>query len=335
MAVAILAGLFALLVAGLAVAVSMAVQARRELEGRDEQFAEGGGSPLYRESVPAPWSPFDLDGLRDDDTDIDGHDPFATLIWADSPVSGHAASDSNGSERNPTTSRAPGADLELPADLTPVTSLKPLASPGTADAPVIVFVVGAGFLGTGTTAGVTAAARLRRAWVETDSFAQSGVITFDIDAEAAARPSDDPGATRDPVIVDDEPIWPRVRRRNGDQFSTPEADDSRAHSQRPNGSDQKPTADPEPIKWRPPAEAARRRDRRSRAGRPRSLQPLHQTDRLDTPDERFLSRRIHRQSQDRLPSERPRSRPNTHSGARDRPEVLPDVAGLPSCWHAR
>src|SRR6266487_1026007 len=186
MAVAILAGLFALLVAGLAVAVSMAVQARRELEGRDEQFAEGGGSPLYRESVPAPWSPFDLDGLRDDDTD--GHDPFATLIWADSPVSGHAASDSNGSERNPMTSRAPGADLELPADLTPVTSLKPLASPGTADAPVIVFVVGAGFLGTGTTAGVTAAARLRRAWVETVSFAQSGVITFDIDSDAAARP---------------------------------------------------------------------------------------------------------------------------------------------------
>jgi Putative Flp pilus-assembly TadE/G-like len=262
MAVAILAALLVvlLLVAGLVVVVSRAVRARRELEDLGDEFAETRGVPLDEESRLAPWSSFDLEGLRDDVTDVDGHDPFATLARANSPVSSDVASAANGSEPKPTTYAAPDADLEPDADLAPLSDPTPLASPATADAPVIVLVVGAGFLGTGTTPGVTTAARPRRSWgVVNDSFAQSGVVTLDADPEPAAEPSYDPGAARAHVAAADRPISARSRRRSGDPCQQPPAENDRiTWSPASCGVEAKPPDGPKPIVWRAPAVGRRR-----------------------------------------------------------------------------
>jgi hypothetical protein len=116
------------------------------------------------------------------------------------------------------------------AALAPLGDLNPVAWRTSADAPIIVLVVGAGFLGTGMTAGVTTAARLRQAWSRiNDSFGQTGVITLDPDAEPSPSPP-----------------------------STP-ADDSRDTGQpRAEEPAPEPATEPKPIVWRAPAGARRR-----------------------------------------------------------------------------
>jgi hypothetical protein len=116
------------------------------------------------------------------------------------------------------------------AALAPLGDLNPVAWRTSADAPIIVLVVGAGFLGTGMTAGVTTAARLRQAWSRiNDSFGQTGVMTLDPDAEPSPSPP-----------------------------STP-ADDSRDTGQpRAEEPAPEPATEPKPIVWRAPAGARRR-----------------------------------------------------------------------------
>jgi hypothetical protein len=259
MAYAIFGGLLVLLVAGLVAAVATAARARRELEDLEVEFAEHRGV-AHDESEPAPWSSYDLDDLRGDVTEVAGHDPYATLTRANSAVTWHASKpnglepepnlwgpEPNGSEPKPT------ADPEPAVDLAPIEDRRPVAWRPTVDAPVIVLVVGAGFLGTGMTASATTASRLRRAWGEiNDSFAEAGVITLDTDAEPTARPSYDPGSTHDDVAVADTPSWPRPRRRSVDSFPPPEEDSRISRPPRSNRLRPKPTADPKPIAWRPP-----------------------------------------------------------------------------------
>jgi hypothetical protein len=264
---AILGGLLVLLVAGLAAAVAAAARARRELVDLEEEFAEHRGVAFEHESEVAPWTSIDLDDLREDVTEVAGHDPYATLTGADPAVSWHALGP-NGSETGPNLwepepnggEPKPTADQDPTVDLAPIENLRSVAWRPTVDAPIIVLVVGAGFLGTGMSASVTTAGRLQRAWGEmNESFAQTGVITLDSDAEPAAppshdpeptrddvtvaepaappyhdpeptrdvfaepaaRPSYDPTPTRDDVTADDAPHWPRSRRRSVDPFPPP------------------------------------------------------------------------------------------------------------------
>src|SRR2546421_4734480 len=156
MVYAILGGLLVLLVAGLVTAVAVATRARRELEDLEEEFAEHRGVALEHESEDATWSSYDLDDLRDDVTEFAGHDPYATLTGADRAVSWQAAGP-NGSEREPNLGEPepepngsepkPTADQEPTVDLTPVENLSSVAWRPTVDAPIVVLVVGAGFLG--------------------------------------------------------------------------------------------------------------------------------------------------------------------------------------------
>jgi hypothetical protein len=123
MGIAILAAVVVLLIVGLVVALSAAARARRKF-------------PLAFK--PAPWSSDELDGLSSDLADLGGHDPIAALARADS------ATHRGQSERKPVTSAAGRAEV------VPATALEPVAD-ARGNAPVVVLVAGAGFLGTGTT----------------------------------------------------------------------------------------------------------------------------------------------------------------------------------------
>jgi hypothetical protein len=151
-----------------------------------------------------------------------------------------ASRDSNGSEHTSTT------------DLAPVDDVAPVAWRGPGDAPIIIFVVGVGFLGTGMTAGVTTTARLRRAWGQfEDSFAQARVITLDPEARHAAPSAYEPGTPRDGIVVDDEDD-PLPTQENGES-------QVRWPPPRPNGLRPRPNGEPEPIEWRAPSDYAGRR----------------------------------------------------------------------------
>lgn len=329
MVYAILGGLFLLLVAGLVAAVAAATRARRELEDLEEEFAEHRGVALEHESVAAPWSSYDLDDLRDDVTEVAGPDPYATLT-SDPAVSWHASSP-NGSEREPNlwepepngSEQEPTADQEPTVDLELIENLRSVAWRPTVDAPVIVLVVGAGFLGTGMTADVTTAGRLRRAGgAINDSFAETDVITLhtgaesapppshdpeptrhvvaepaappyhdpeptrDVVAEPAARPSYDPAPTRDDVTVADAPSWPRPRRRSVDPFPPREEEDLRMSlRERAKRLQSQPTADPPPRE-----EDGSRMTLRERAKRLRS-QPTADAPHPEGDDPRISLRR--------------------------------------------
>jgi hypothetical protein len=123
MAVPILAASVALFVVALVVAVWAAARARRKF-------------PLAFK--PAPWSSFELDGLRADVNDVGGHDPFEVLARADSATRGGR------SEPTPETYAARRAEMAPAAALEPVADAR-------GDVPVVVLVAGAGFLGTGNT----------------------------------------------------------------------------------------------------------------------------------------------------------------------------------------
>jgi hypothetical protein len=128
----------------------------------------------------------------------------------------------------------------------------PVAWRAPGDAPIIILVVGVGFLGTGMTAGVTTAARLRRAWGQfEDSFTPARVITLDPEARPAAPSTFDPEAPRDGIIVDDE----------HDPLPTQENSESQVRwpPPRPNGLGPRPNGEPKPIEWRAPSDYAGRR----------------------------------------------------------------------------
>ena len=128
MAVAILAAVVVLLVLGLVVALWPAARARRRF-------------PLAFK--PAPWSSAELDGLRNDLTDVGGPDPIATLARADSRINW------DHSEPKPRTYSAQRGQIARTAAIEPVADLR-------GEVPVVVLVAGAGFLGTGTTAALPA-----------------------------------------------------------------------------------------------------------------------------------------------------------------------------------
>jgi hypothetical protein len=133
MAIAILTAVVVLLVVGLVVAVWAAARARRRF-------------PLAFK--PAPWSSDELDGLSSDVADLGGPDPIAALARAD------AAAHGGRSDRKPVTYAAGRADVVPAAALEPVADAR-------GDAPVVVLVAGAGFLGTGTTAALREGGRPR------------------------------------------------------------------------------------------------------------------------------------------------------------------------------
>jgi hypothetical protein len=248
MAIAILIGLLVLLVAGLVIALLAAKHAQRELEDLEDEFAEHRGVALDESDTP-PWSPIDLDALRDDVTDVTGPDPYATLTGVDPAVTWNAAGsfrlepETNGSEPEPDGFEPEPTGSPATTDLAPIKDLRPVAWRASADAPVVVLVVGAGFLGTGMTAGLTTADRLQRDGGKiNDSFAETGVITLNPDPVSSA-PSGDNGAKHEDVAATDTAAWPRPRRRSVDRSPPPEEELSRASS---------PRAESRPAAFAPP-----------------------------------------------------------------------------------
>jgi hypothetical protein len=331
MALAIIAGLFVLLIGGLVVAVWFAVRARRQLEDLEEEFAESRGVPLNDGWDSGPWSAVDLADLRDEEpTDVSGPDLFATLThsqeswnaaaepeWnatteSEWPESWNAASDSssddtwnatwnaasgsNGSKPRSAPDAVPGSALEPAVDNAPVSSPSPFGWRTRADAPVIILVVGAGFLGTGMT-GAASADRLRRMQEKiNDSFSNPDVITLDTEpAPTRARARERETTRRDRVTAEPAPpratthdrdgettrddrgavdnaTWSRARRRSREPFEKI-LDENRTMNRPPrsngdngeNGDRAKPPArpkprtGPEPIAWRAPGGASPRR----------------------------------------------------------------------------
>jgi hypothetical protein len=233
MAVAILGGVFIVLVTGLVLAISTAVQARHQVKDLQRELAAARGIPLDPEFEPVPWSSLDLAALRDDVTAIDRNDPFATLTGADSPVSWRDAVGSN--TPDPTPDSPPGMDLEAGAELAPV------ETGGQAHGGPAAMRRSSSWSSAPNSSQPTrrrASRRPRdgrgRAQVD-DSFA----MTFDANGEPVKEPSYDPGVTRDGVAVVGGPIGPRSRRRSGDPFQQP------------------PEKDDRHISWCPPARRAR------------------------------------------------------------------------------
>jgi hypothetical protein len=291
---AIVGGVLVLLLIGLVVAISTAVQARRALEDLEDEFAEHRG--VVEEVTPPTWSASDLALMRDevvDSAEVATDDPYATLMGPDDGATWHAMGsesrerepkpwtpepkpwtsepkawtpepkaweqepnggdgETNGSEPEPN-----GSKGKRPADLAPIEDLSPYAWRASDDAPVIVLVVGAGFLGTGVTAGLTTSSRLRRVWGNVNSsFAESDATRRDADRQPAPRPSQRPGARRDDVATVDARSWSRPERPRVDGARRPEADDGKDSRSRPtprsNPSEPKPSGDPRPIVWRAP-----------------------------------------------------------------------------------
>jgi hypothetical protein len=258
MAFAILLGGLVLLVAVIMVAVRRAAtHARREWNDLDGAFAEARGYAPDQDPTP-PWSSFDLAGLRDDVTDFDQKDPFVTLEQDSGPMRWQDAEPSYEFEEDsgPMRWQDPEPSYELEEDSGPNlwpdsgpsdSELEPMTEQAAAwraptDAPVIILVVGVGFLGAGGAA-VNAAAALRVDSVDLDDFsARARRFRRDFEAGHAPRSSFDAGAV-DGVIVDVEghdaepPInW--ERSPNGGNGSEPERIAWRAPSRISSGSRQ-------------------------------------------------------------------------------------------------
>jgi hypothetical protein len=277
---AIVGGVLVLLIIGLVVAISTAIQARRALEDLEDEFAEHRG--VAQESEPSTWSAFDLALMRDevvDTAEVTTDDPYATLVGPDDAATWHAQGsesreeepraweqepkaweqepkaweqEPNGSEPEPNGSKPQRAD-----GLAPIEDLSPYAWRASDDAPVIVRVVGAGFLGTGVTAGVTTPARLWRVWGNINSsFADAGATRRDADREPASSPPHDAVTRRDDVATVDARSWSRPERPRVDDVRRPEAEHGEDAPTRPtprsNPLEPKPSGDPRPIVWRAP-----------------------------------------------------------------------------------
>ena len=190
------------------------------------------------------------------------------LAAEDSNGSDHTAAlwlpseDSNGSDHTAAhwlaSEESNGSEHTSSTDLAPVDDMAPETRHAPVDAPIIILVVGVGFLGTGMKAGVTTAARLRRAWDRVEnSFDQARVITLDPEARHAPPSAFDPGTARDAIVVDEEHD-PVPTQENGDsQVRWPPPRPSRL-GPRPNGGPT-PNGEPKPIEWRAPYDYAARR----------------------------------------------------------------------------
>jgi hypothetical protein len=185
-----------------------------------------------------------------------------------------ASRESNGSEYTAASwlasQESNGSQHTSSTDLAPVEDMAPVASRPSGDAPIIILVVGVGFLGTGMTAGVTTADRLRQAWGEVESsFSQARVITLDPEARHAAPSAFDPEGAREAIVVEEEHDDPfPTRQENGDsqvRWPPPRPNglgSRRNGGSRPNGGSgpnggSRPS-EPEPIEWRAPGDYARR-----------------------------------------------------------------------------
>jgi hypothetical protein len=304
MAFAMLAGVVLLLGLGLAVAVKMVIDARRDLEHLEDEIADtrGLGLNLARDPLPETWSAGDFEVLREkvvygDKTD----DPYATLTppeswqvvreeevrredihvekgpllkseeilledtamangddrYATSPhenslesweivrddhdeeeafepyVNVPQGDSAESLQRSPHTngSEAPPAVVESSADV------QPLAWHVENDPPVVILVVGVGFLGAGGSA-VTAASRMHMPRHEFDLSAQAGRDEY---RSASVPPL---SSFYDSTVGSDDIVETEHRDTPLDQWH-----------ERPTGNGQPSHNGLEParIAWRPPA----------------------------------------------------------------------------------
>jgi hypothetical protein len=275
----LLGGIIGLLVAGAVVAIGTAAQKRRDKDDLDVAFAEAyGHDPDSGELAPSTWSSFDMAVLREDVTEVDGHDPFATLIQTSTHVEWHDEPEPNGSVPEPVIEHAesmleraesalehPVPMVEQPepllerviaegnqaiADGNPVLTQaiqdgKPVLWQAPGQPPVIILVVGVGFLGAGGGA-VAAASRLRN-----DAFGNA----------YAAHPDDvhdgNGGSAPDPVF-DVDAVSDDITERERERAATPNGPNGADapdgwHDQAPNG------GEPQRIAWRAPGQLAGRR----------------------------------------------------------------------------
>jgi hypothetical protein len=262
----LLGGIIGLIVAGLVVAVGTAALKRRDKDDLDVAFAEAyGHDPDSGEMAPSTWSSFDMAVLREDITDVDGQDPFATLIQASTHVEWHDESEPNGSVPEPVLDPVPVVDseplLEHPEPLlervidegnraiaegNPVLTQaiadgKPVLWQAPGQPPVIILVVGVGFLGAGGGA-VAAATRLR-----TDDVGNAYT------AHRHGGYDGNGGSARDPVF-DVEAVSDDITERERERAATPNGTDSPDgwHDQAPND------GEPQRIAWRAPGQLAGR-----------------------------------------------------------------------------
>lgn len=245
MAFAILAFIFVLLLTGLVVAVSMAVQARRQLEDLEEQLPDPHGLWVEPDSEPAAWSSLDFTDLHDGVT-VDEGDPFETL-GADARLEDRVASGSNASEWNPTPDATPREDIELPADLAPVASPRAVTWRATSEAPVSAPVVETGFVEETTTAGHQNTSQIVN---------DASAVPLDTDRDSATGHSSDGGPTGTDVAAADEPSEDPSWRHTSDRVQQL-LDELKSPLALDGVGSNPPPSDPEPIAWRPPARATR------------------------------------------------------------------------------
>lgn len=179
-----------------------------------------------------------------------------------------ASAEANGSHDTAVTwleSRETNGSEHAPSmDLAPVEDAAPVAWEQR-EAPIIILVVGVGFLGAGMTAGVTTASRLRQTWGQfEDSFSQARVITLDPEARHGAPGAFDPDDARDGIVVDedhdDDPAPARDPVPAHAHAHAHENGDSQVRwpPPRPTGLGPRPNRELEPIEWRAPADYAGR-----------------------------------------------------------------------------
>jgi hypothetical protein len=281
----LLGGIIGLLVAGAVVAIGTAAQKRRDKDDLDVAFAEAyGHDPDSGELAPSTWSSFDMAVLREDGTEVDGHDPFATLIQSSTHVEWHEEPEPNESVPEPVLDHPeqmlehqeqmleraepllehPTPLVEHPepllerviaegnqaiADGHPVLTQaiadgKPVLWQAPGQPPVIILVVGVGFLGAGGGA-VAAASQLRK-----DAFGHTYAPHPDHAHDGNG------GSAPDPVF-DVEAVSDDITDRESERAATPNG---------PNGMDapdgwHDPAAnggEPQRIAWRAPGQLARR-----------------------------------------------------------------------------
>jgi hypothetical protein len=225
MTLAILAFMFVLLLTGLVVAVSMAVQARRQLEHLEEQLPDPHGVWVEGDTEPAPWSSVDFTDLHDDVTGDDG-DPYATL-GADAQLEARVASGPKASEWKPTTDAAPREDIERAADRAPVARRRPVTWRATAAHRTTSHIV-----------------------------SDASAVTRDADrVSATGHSSEDERPVTDPAPADD-PTEPPSWRETSDRIQQL-LDELKAPLASNGAGSTPPPADAEQIAWRAPARATR------------------------------------------------------------------------------
>jgi hypothetical protein len=271
----LLGGIIGLLVAGAVVAIGTFAQKRRDKDDLDVAFAEAyGHDPDSGEMAPSTWSSFDMAALREDLTDVDGHDPFATLIQASTHVEWHDEPDADGSVPAPVLDHPepllehpepllehPEPLLEHPEPLlervvaegnraiaegNPVLTQaiadgKPVLWQAPGQPPVIILVVGVGFLGAGGGA-VAAASRLH-----TDAYDHAYTTHRDDVHHGNGESAPDP-------VFDVEAVSDDITERERERSAAPNGTDSPDgwHDPAANG------GEPQRIAWRAPGQLARR-----------------------------------------------------------------------------